>query len=150
MAEDRLDKAPPPAFETFPTCSKTALALASPDPALQSSDERRSIAIGKASRRALKASPPLSAARAGSARHAGMVQPPRLERGTPRSTIWCSNQLSYGCTLVAGLIGREGDFKTLVGRSRRSRPKRNGGHRARRSMGRENVLEASRPWRRQP
>ena len=28
----------------------------------------------------------------------GVVQPPRLERGTPRSTIWCSNQLSYGCT----------------------------------------------------
>jgi hypothetical protein len=27
-----------------------------------------------------------------------LVQPPRLERGTPRSTIWCSNQLSYGCT----------------------------------------------------
>jgi hypothetical protein len=25
-----------------------------------------------------------------------MVPPPRLERGTPRSTIWCSNQLSYG------------------------------------------------------
>ena len=24
----------------------------------------------------------------------GMVPPPRLERGTPRSTIWCSNQLS--------------------------------------------------------
>src|SRR4051794_36808323 len=29
-----------------------------------------------------------------------MVQLPRLERGTPRSTIWCSNQLSYSCTLV--------------------------------------------------
>lgn len=27
-----------------------------------------------------------------------MVPPPRLERGTPRSTIWCSNQLSYGGT----------------------------------------------------
>ena len=24
-----------------------------------------------------------------------MVPTPRLERGTPRSTIWCSNQLSY-------------------------------------------------------
>ncbi len=24
-----------------------------------------------------------------------MVPLPRLERGTPRSTIWCSNQLSY-------------------------------------------------------
>ena len=27
-----------------------------------------------------------------------LVPPPRLERGTPRSTIWCSNQLSYGGT----------------------------------------------------
>ncbi len=24
-----------------------------------------------------------------------LVPTPRLERGTPRSTIWCSNQLSY-------------------------------------------------------
>ena len=24
-----------------------------------------------------------------------LVPLPRLERGTPRSTIWCSNQLSY-------------------------------------------------------
>lgn len=24
-----------------------------------------------------------------------VVPLPRLERGTPRSTIWCSNQLSY-------------------------------------------------------
>jgi hypothetical protein len=32
----------------------------------------------------------------------GMVPPPRLERGTPRSTIWCSNQLSYGGPEAAG------------------------------------------------
>lgn len=32
--------------------------------------------------------------RAGRGAGKGMVQPPRLERGTPRSTIWCSNQLS--------------------------------------------------------
>lgn len=29
-----------------------------------------------------------------------VVQLPRLERGTPRSTIWCSNQLSYSCMLL--------------------------------------------------
>src|SRR5690606_22736804 len=29
-----------------------------------------------------------------------MVPTPRLERGTPRSTIWCSNQLSYVGTLL--------------------------------------------------
>lgn len=37
-----------------------------------------------------------------------MVPPPRLERGTPRSTIWCSNQLSYGGTegaMYPGLAG---------------------------------------------
>ena len=35
-------------------------------------------------------------------RGAWMVPPPRLERGTPRSTIWCSNQLSYGGTRTWG------------------------------------------------
>lgn len=34
----------------------------------------------------------------------GLVPTPRLERGTPRSTIWCSNQLSYVGT-ARGITG---------------------------------------------
>ena len=36
-----------------------------------------------------------------------MVPTPRLERGTPRSTIWCSNQLSY--------VGTGGDVAPRAG-----------------------------------
>ena len=40
-----------------------------------------------------------------------LVPPPRLERGTPRSTIWCSNQLSYGGASGANLKASAGDCK---------------------------------------
>jgi hypothetical protein len=42
-----------------------------------------------------------------------MVQLPRLERGTPRSTIWCSNQLSYSCPCERGrkLVPPRQEFK---------------------------------------
>ncbi len=46
-----------------------------------------------------------------------MVPPPRLERGTPRSTIWCSNQLSYGGTGGRCIVGRgsfQGDVCTVM------------------------------------
>ena len=50
-----------------------------------------------------------------------MVQLPRLERGTPRSTIWCSNQLSYSCPCERGgnLVPPRKDFKPKGERRRR-------------------------------
>ncbi len=53
-----------------------------------------------------------------------MVPPPRLERGTPRSTIWCSNQLSYGGTGGRCIVAR-GSFQGI-----RARGCGAGGHRA--------------------
>lgn len=44
-----------------------------------------------------------------------MVPPPRLERGTPRSTIWCSNQLSYG-GIGAGCIVEAPAFQAWFAR----------------------------------
>ena len=56
-------------------------------------------------------------------RRTEMVPPPRLERGTPRSTIWCSNQLSYGgpkgvkgpCESGRNLVASPGDCKRVSG-----------------------------------
>mgnify|MGYP006950201182 CR=1 FL=1 len=53
-----------------------------------------------------------------------MVPPPRLERGTPRSTIWCSNQLSYGGTGGRCIVAR-GSFQGI-----RAQGCGAGGHRA--------------------
>ena len=50
-----------------------------------------------------------------------MVPPTRLERVTPRSTIWCSNQLSYGGT-EAGCNRPGGRFQGAAPSRRRTWP----------------------------